>query len=354
MSARRRILPGILLGAILLAGAWWVIQPGSPPGTAERDYTPVAQATAQRPPAPVAPLAAPTSPTATSTPAQSLEPPYPTLASDLRELEPRLAQGDLAAGWEAERKLRECSYRTTMEASAKSQSWVNDLVWYPEEVLPPMESWQTAETRQYCAGSEATAARRAFDLLLRMAEMGDLRAQLKFTLDPPIFRRQALAELDLILVYRERAPALLERALNAGSQRALMALLDAHTPALQTVEEDAGMIDFRSYARLPAASGASDHLSRIRVVRTYRELPHRQILTPDPATAYRLALVCQRVCMDPAWLDRANRTVAAIEATLDTATRLRQFEAAQALLLGAFAHPVEDPPVTPGYWWNAR
>ena len=78
------------------------------------------------------------------------------------------------------------------------------------------------------------------------------------------------------------------------------------------------------------------------------------ILTPDPATAYRLALVCQRVCLDPAWLDRANRTVAAIEATLDTATRLRQFEAAQALLLGAFAHPVEDPPVTPGYWWNAR
>ncbi|MBL8243362.1 MAG: hypothetical protein JNL89_04200, partial [Rhodanobacteraceae bacterium] len=45
---------------------------------------------------------------------------------------------------------------------------------------------------------------------------------------------------------------------------------------------------------------------------------------------------------------------AAVEGSLDAATRLRLSSEANALLLDAFARPVDEAPVTAGYWWNAQ
>lgn len=275
-----------------------------------------------------------------------------TLLDELSGLEQRLAQGDFAAGWRAHRNLRECHFRATAAASAAAVAQDLAQPWQRKN-LELLESWRDEPAGRYCAGSATTAARRAFDLLLRMAEMGDLDAQVQFTLDPPIFRRQALAELDLILIYRERAPALLERALRGGSRLALTALLDAHTPALQQIEEDMSMSYHSPSSPVQPAHGAPGYRMRFGATITYRELPHRQILEPDPATAYRLALVCQRACVHSNHLDRANRTIAAVEGSLDAATRLRLSGEAEALLLDAFARPVDEAPVTLGYWWNA-
>ncbi|MBL8245514.1 MAG: hypothetical protein JNL89_15045 [Rhodanobacteraceae bacterium] len=276
-----------------------------------------------------------------------------TLLDELPGLEQRLAHGDFAAGWQAHRKLRECHFRATAAASAGAVAQDLAQQWQRKN-LELRESWRDEQSDHYCAGSATTAARRAFDLLLRMAEMGDLKAQVQFTLDPPFFRRQALAELDLILIYRERAPALLERALRAGSRRALTALLDAHTPALQQIEEDMSVTYHSPSSPVEPAHGAPGYRLRFGATISYRELPHRQILEPDPATAYRLALICQRACVHSNHLDRANRTIAAVEGSLDAATRLRLSSEANALLLDAFARPVDEAPVTAGYWWNAQ
>ena len=260
-----------------------------------------------------------------------------TLLDELPGLEQRLAHGDFAAGWQAHRKLRECHFRATAAASAGAVAQDLAQQWQRKN-LELLESWRDEQSDHYCAGSATTAARRAFDLLLRMAEMGDLKAQVQFTLDPPIFRRQALAELDLILIYRERAPA----------------LLDAHTPALQQIEEDMSMTYHSPSSPVEPAHGAPGYRLRFGATISYRELPHRQILEPDPATAYRLALICQRACVHSNHLDRANRTIAAVEGGLDAATRLRLSGEADTLLLDAFARSVDEAPITEGYWWNAQ
>ncbi len=355
---QRRALAGLVLAGILVAGAWWVSRPREEP-TATGDAATASLAVAvTEPDASPAATPEPATPAPTANPgaaatAASPSPTVPTLLFELPELEGRLASGDSAAGWLALDQLRACHFRSTAAASAAARSLEANQSWQRKE-REQLESWRDDHSRRYCAGSETTAARKAFDLLLRMAEMGDLRAQVQFTLDPPIFRRQALAELDLILIYRERAPALLERALRAGSRHALTALLDAHTPALQQIEQDVSTMYYSPSARVSPAAGAPGYRARFGATITYRELPHRQILEPDPATAYRLALLCQRACVHSNHLDRANRTIAAVEGSLDAATRLRLSGEANTVLLDAFARPVDEAPVTAGYWWNAQ
>lgn len=352
----RRALAGLAFAGILaLAGGWYLYQhPAKGPLVDSEVAAPIpGEGTPDAGPAASGEAAVRKPEPAAATPDAPTPSPVPTLLVELPELERRLASGDFAAGWLAHRQLRACHFRSTAAASAAARAAEANQPWQVKEV-EQLQSWQDGQSRRYCAGSETTAARKAFDLLLRMAEMGDLRAQVQFTLDPPIFRRQALAELDLILIYRERAPALLERALRAGSRHALTALLDAHTPALQRIEQDISTMYYSPSARVSPAAGAPGYRARFSATITYRELPHRQILEPDPATAYRLALICQRACVHSNHLDRANRTIAAVEGGLDAATRLRLSSEANALLLDAFARPVEEAPVTEGYWWNAQ
>lgn len=304
-----------------------------PPATAKSDVETAAIANAENPTPPAASLAS------------------NTLTTELPALEKRFKQGDRAAGWRAYEEIRHCRFQVGIDALAKAAASARE-----NSVLASTgaraAAWIDPKQSRYCDGSEALGAARAFDLLLRLAELGDLQAQIQFTLDPPLYRMRALAELDLIVRYRERAPALLERALKTGSLAALTALLDAHTPAQQERLEDASM--YMSSPRTPQpGTSASAHLQRFSVTRSTREPPHRQIVTPDPAEAYRLALVCQRACTDSIWLDRANRTVASLEPGLDPAERLRLGSAADRLYLDAFMHPADESPVSWGAWWNA-
>lgn len=348
---------GLLIGALLTAlavGVWqrfeWPTGAGVPthpagtngdalavsavpPATVKSDAETAAIANAENPTPPAASLAS------------------NTLMAELPTLEKRFKQGDRAAGWRAYEELAQCRFQVGIDALAKAaaSARANSVL---ASTGARAAAWIDPEKSRYCVGSEALSAARAFDLLLRLAELGDLQAQLQFTLDPPLYRMRALAELDLIVRYRERAPALLERALKAGSLGALTALLDAHTPAEQERLEDASMYVSSPRAAEPGAS-AMAYLQRFSATRSTREPPHRQIVTPDPAEAYRLALVCQRACTDSIWLDRANRTVAAAESRLDPGERLRLGSAADRLYLDAFMHPANEEPVSWGAWWNA-
>ncbi len=351
--SRRRLLMAALLTALavgvwqrfeLRPDAWAPTRPAgtngdargvsaAAPATAKSDAETTARADAKNPTPPAA------------TPASY------TLMTELPVLEKRFKQGDRAAGWRAYEELAHCRFQVGIDAVARAAASARE-----NSVLAGTgtraAAWIDPKKSRYCVGGEALGATRPFDILLRLAELGDLQAQLQFTLDPPLYRMRALAELDLIVRYRERAPALLERALKAGSLAALTALLDAHTPAEQEHLEDASMYVSSPRAAEPGAS-ASAYLQRFSATRSTREPPHRQIVTPDSAEAYRLALVCQRACTDSTWLDRANRTVTAAESSLEPGERLRLGLAADRLYLDAFMHPANEAPVSWGAWWNA-
>lgn len=349
-NARRLVM---LLTLAIIAASWWALKP---PADKPADYgatTPVAPGPAATSATALADQTFATEQPQRQPPAQerSAESTTNTLVAEQPALQSRWQAGDRDAGWQAYISLQNCvSWHSaeTMANVARTAESTSSLTHMKRFLEPLAEPGH----KGYCRGVESYSPARAFQMLLAMAERGDLQAQLQFTLDPPLFRLRALAELDLILRYRERAPHLLQRALEAGSQQALKALLDAHTPAQQHHEPGASMFTTRpSYA----ASGLSAvaYLQRFSLIQSTQEFPHQQILQPDPAQAYVLALVCQRACTDSLWLQRANRVIADSELQFDAEARLQLSLRAQRLLLRSFRQRVNEEPVRWGAWWNA-
>ena len=269
----------------------------------------------------------------------------------LAQLKTRFATGEIEAGRQLLTRVRSCNLRASIERITREES-ARDR----PNPNTQMDNWRVYPTDPDCAGLVSVELPSEFDLLLRLAEQGDLLAQLEFVLDPPLDRRLAVVDLDRIFRYRERAPELLERAVAKGSVVALTALLDAHSPDHKKPEVGLTMT---AMAPAPAPGANTDIFSRqarLGVSRSYRELPHRQTIRPQLALAYLYAQVCKRVCVHATWMAHADLAIADGLRELPSSERLRIDLEAQKLILDDFSPADVSAPanLTFGSRWNAQ
>ncbi len=269
----------------------------------------------------------------------------PTFRADSARWRAAFDNGDLAAGMAWYRALTRCDmYVAALKALAENETDAR-LSGRSHE---PRLRWSQEPEARYC-GREAIGPEQRFELLLRLAQAGDLQSQLEFALNPPLQAARAVAEIELIERYRRLAPGILLAAFEQGSHIALHALLEAHVPprvpALRMTRSGS------MHSPKPAGEDPVAHLARFYHVRVMHHPPHHQIIQPDARSAYRYALLCEAVC-NPHWKGQAQRAITELTPTLTPAERLAAKQDANRARMRYFATPDRSLPVRIGQWWG--
>jgi hypothetical protein len=89
---------------------------------------------------------------------------------------------------------------------------------------------QLGDLEQRCANLPPEHTDEAFDWLRLAAEEGSVPSMARFAIDPMIPFGRMLRDLDRLMLYRDRAPALAQAAVAAGNVEILTALADAYGP----------------------------------------------------------------------------------------------------------------------------
>lgn len=281
----------------------------------------------------------------------------PLLAA-LQALDARSRTGDVAATLELMREAQRCLFALRVDQLREHFDSLQrygqlpgslNLAANQQQLEQAYALWTDAGESARCAGLPPDWLDQEFEWLLRLAEQGDLQAQLRFVLDPPLSRRTALADIDRIQRYRQRAPMLLQRAFEQGSVDALMAMLDQQAPIPDRVWI-AAQFSFQSGHREadPPLLTLPRHvrMSSIQIAPVHRQLP----TTADPLRALALAELCLSVCADPEWLAHAQTVRDRLRTELDSGAVLQAGSHSRQWKLQHFSRAAPRPVLS----WSGR